>query len=77
MDLQNIKRLKGQAYVLGGEGCGEGRVREFRTDRYPLLYLKWNTNRSYCIAHGTLLNVMWQPGWEVSLGKNGHMYMYG
>ena len=45
MDLQNIKRLKGQAYVLGGEGCGEGRVREFRTDRYPLLYLKWNTNK--------------------------------
>ena len=25
---------------------------------------------------GTLLNVMWQPGWEESLGDNGYMYMY-
>ena len=24
-----------------------------------------------------LLNVMWQPGWEGSLGENGHMYMHG
>ena len=22
-------------------------------------------------------NVMWQPGWEGSLGENGYMYMYG
>ena len=29
----------------------------------------------YCIAQGTLLNVMWQPGWENSLGENGFMYM--
>ena len=29
------------------------------------------------IAQGTLLNVMWQPGWEGSLGENGYMYMYG
>ena len=33
--------------------------------------------RTYCIAQGTLLNVMWQPGWEGSLGENGYMYMYG
>ena len=26
---------------------------------------------------GTLLNVMWQPGWEGSLGENGYVYMYG
>ena len=31
----------------------------------------------YCIAHGTLLNVMWQSGWEGSWGDNGYMYMYG
>ena len=24
-----------------------------------------------------MLNVMWQPGWEGSLGENGYMYMYG
>ena len=26
-------------------------------------------------AHGTLLSVMWQPGWEGSLGENGYMYI--
>ena len=24
---------------------------------------------------GPLLNVMWQPGWEGSLGQNGYMYI--
>ena len=24
----------------------------------------------YCTAQGTLLNVIWQPGWEGSLGEN-------
>ena len=28
------------------------------------------------MTHGTLFNVMWQPGWEGSLGENGYMYMY-
>ena len=44
---------------------------------YTLLYLKCITNKTYCIAHGTLLNVMCQPGWERGLGENGYMYMYG
>ena len=26
--------------------------------------------------HGTLLSIMWQPGWEGSLGENGYMYVY-
>ena len=29
------------------------------------------------MAHGTLLNVMWQPGWEGGLGENGYMFMCG
>ena len=29
------------------------------------------------MAYGTLLNVVWQPGWEGSLGENGYMYVYG
>ena len=29
------------------------------------------------IAQGTLLHVMWQPGWEGSLGASGFMHMYG
>ena len=28
-------------------------------------------------AQGILLNVMWQPGWEGSLGESGYMYMCG
>ena len=35
---------------------------------YTLIYLKWVT---YYVAHGTLINVMWQCGWEGSLGENG------
>ena len=35
-----------------------------------------DTARTYCRAHGTLLQVMWQLGWEGSLGANGYMYMY-
>ena len=31
----------------------------------------------YCRAQWTLLNIMWQPGWEGSLGGNGYMYMPG
>ena len=36
-----------------------------------------NQKRTYCIAQGTLLNVMWQTGWEAGLGESGYMYMYG
>ena len=36
-----------------------------------------NQQGSTNIAHGSLLNVMCQPGWEGSLGENGYMYMYG
>ena len=32
---------------------------------YTLLYVKWITNKDYCIAHETLPNVNWQPRWEV------------
>ena len=33
--------------------------------------------RTSCRTHGTLLNVVWQPGWEWSLGENGCMRMCG
>ena len=32
--------------------------------------------RTHRISHGTLLNVMWQPRWERSLGENGYMDKY-
>ena len=34
-------------------------------------------NKDYCTAHGILLNIICQPGWERDLGENGHMYMNG
>ena len=43
---------------------------------YRLLCLKWITS-TYCVVRGTLFNVMWQPGWEGSLGENGYIYVYG
>ena len=29
------------------------------------------------MSQGSLLNAMWQPGSEGSLGENAYMYMYG
>ena len=35
----------------------------------------YKTETSYCIAQGTLLNIMWQPGWDRSLrGEWIHTY---
>ena len=49
-------------------GCqGEGIVKDFGKVMYKLLYLKWIANKNLCIPHGTLLNVMCQPGWEAGL----------
>ena len=60
----------------GGKGWREGIVREFEMDLYTKLYLKRIPIRNYCTAHGILFNVVWQPGWEGSLGENGYMYVY-
>ena len=64
-------------------GAG-GRDREFGMDMCTLPYLKWITNKNYCVQHrelctaqGTLLSVLWQSGWEGSLGESGYMYMCG
>ena len=70
-------RLGEKTYGYRREGWGERIVREFGMDRYTLIYLKWITNKDLLIIQRTLLNVMWQPGWEGSLGKNGYLYMYG
>ena len=56
---------------------GEGFVREFEMDRFMLLYLKWITKKDLPERQGALFNVMWQPGWEESLGENGYVYMHG
>ena len=48
-------RLREQLTVTGGEGLKGGIDWEFGIDKYTLLYLKQITNRTYCIAQGTLL----------------------
>ena len=52
---------------------GEGSVRELGMSMYILLYLKWIADKD--VEWGTLLIVMWQPGREGHLGKNGYIYM--
>ena len=47
-----------------------------RLNQWQICALK-KMRKCYCTIHGTLLNVMWQPGWEGSLGENRYMYMYG
>ena len=53
------------------KGVWEGQVHTatFKTDNQQ--------GPTLCAVHGTLLKVMWQPGWDGSLGVNGYMYMYG
>ena len=46
-------------------------------DRYTLVFFKWITNKDLLYTQGTLLNVIWQPGWDRSLEENGYMHMYG
>jgi len=75
--LQNRKTHRLRQWTFGcsrGEERGEGIVKEFGMDRYTLLYSKWTTNKD--LPHGTLLNIVWQPGWEGNLGENGYKYMY-
>ena len=62
-------------------GCQRGRTGE-KDRKFGMnmctLYLKWITNKDlWYTAQGTLLNVMWQPGWEWSLGETGYMDVYG
>ena len=62
--------LKNELTIAGGKD-GEGIVREFGMNVYTVLYWKGWPTRACCIAHGTLLSVMWQPGWEGRLGESG------
>ena len=52
-------------------------VRKLGMDMYTLLYLKWISSKVLLyMAHGTLLNFMWQPGWDGDLEENGYMCMH-
>ena len=53
-----------------------GRRRQGVWDGHALTAIFKMPTRTY-IAHGTLRNTLWQPGWQGSLEENGYMYMYG
>ena len=55
---KQIHRLRKQPYGCQGRSS-RAIVREFGMDMYTLLYLKWITNKD---LHGTMFNVIWQPG---------------
>ena len=75
LNLPRRKRLTDLENELMVAGVGEGIVEDSGKTMCTLLYLQWITNKTCCIARGTLLNSMCQPGWEV--GENGSMYIYG
>ena len=72
-----FKTHREQTYACQREGWGEGIVREFGMDIYTLLYLKWIINKDLLYSTQNSAQIMWQPGWEGSLGENGYMYTYG
>ena len=39
--------------------------------------VKMDSQQGPTVLYKRLLNVMWQPGWEGSLGENGYMCVYG
>ena len=43
----------------------------------PTPSVLWGFIQKWPLAYGTLLNVIWQPGWEGSLGEDGCMCMCG
>ena len=65
---------------LGGPGSRYKmwRLLKLSVNMYALLYLKWKTNKVLVhTAQGTLLSVMWQPGWEGSSEEAGHLCVHG
>ena len=67
--LQNRKRFNEGTYSFRGGRMGKGIVRKFGMDMYTLLYLKWTVSKDLLYSTWNLLNVIWQPGWEGSLGE--------
>ena len=68
-------RFREWTCVCQREGWGEGIVGcdgQVRTAIFQM-----DNQQGSTVAQGTLLHAMPQPGWEGSLGENGHMHTYG
>ena len=63
---------------MAARGRDGGRdSREYGMDIYTGLNLNWITNKDYCAAQGTLLDVIWQTGGERTCGRMDTCVMYG
>ena len=74
MNLQNRNRLidfKNELMIANGKGEG------VRHQHAYIAIFEMDNPQGLTVYHRKLFNVMWQPGWEESLGENGYMYMYG
>ena len=60
----------------GGEVWGEGRVREFGTDMYTLLYLEWVTNRDLLCSTRNSSQSYVAPRTRGEFGENGCVCVY-
>ena len=71
-------RLGEQTYGFQGKGWGQGRDNQGVWDGcvHNAMSETDNQQETSCMAQGTLLNVMWQPGWEGSLEENGYICVY-
>ena len=47
-----------QIVVAKGEGVGEGMEWEVGVSKCKLLYIEWINNSSYCVAQGTMFNIV-------------------
>ena len=67
-----------------GDNSGEEIDRDFGTDMYSLLYLKWITNKVLLYSTGNSAQCC-VPAWMggefrgelIHVGENGYMHMYG
>lgn len=59
------------------EGRGRGIARDLGWTCCTAVFKMCNQQRSYCVIHGALLNVLWLPGWEQRVWESGYMYVYG
>ena len=47
------------------------------TQHFPFFHSKGQKGQVLTVEHRELCSMLWQPGWERSLGENGYMYTYG
>ena len=76
IDEEEAKELEQQIRLAEGAGRKRAKWQKSLGHVHTAVYLNWITNKMPLYSTGNF-NVIWQPGWEGTLGENGYMYMYG